>query len=239
MRASSLAHGYTCLSPFLSPPGLGQSPNRLLLRQDEIVPSDDFELLFPEEEGNTILEAKGLGDIDGPSSTVSQWDHGRLPRACWEMATSEGPDRYIGGECTVAGIEVYNVTYNDCDEPWIVCRCPEAEDNLDTVVADLGRLPVAARENVRYVVMAPNNTSPDTVELEGAALYWAGDLLIYGNWSSVGLFVHEVAHNLDFWVATDKEDTLFSSEWSCRFCSSVPFRLLTRSRHSGLARRRR
>jgi hypothetical protein len=37
--------------------------------------------------------------------------------------------------------------------------------------------------------------------LEGQSIYWQGDLIIYGNWSSVGLFVHEATHNMDWWIA--------------------------------------
>lgn len=42
-------------------------------------------------------------------------------------------------------------------------------------------------------------------ELEGSAVWWEGDLIIYGNWSSVGLFVHEVSHTLDYFVSGNEE----------------------------------
>lgn len=63
------------------------------------------------------------------------------------------------------------------------------------------QLPVRARSVVRYVVMSDHEYIDGQSALEGQSIYWQGDLIIYGNWSSVGLFVHETTHNMDWWIA--------------------------------------
>ena len=30
------------------------------------------------------------------------------------------------GKCSKANMKAVRVTYNDCDKPWVLCRCPDA-----------------------------------------------------------------------------------------------------------------
>jgi hypothetical protein len=75
------------------------------------------------------------------------------------------------------------------------------------------QLPVLARDNVNHVMMSEHTSVDGRDELEGISLYTQGDLVIYGNWSSVGLFVHESTHNLDWWIAGEGE-RMYSGEFS-------------------------
>jgi hypothetical protein len=68
------------------------------------------------------------------------------------------------------------------------------------------QLPVRARDYVRYVIMSDHKRLEGVYELEGSAVWWEGDLVIYGNWSSVGLFVHEVSHTLDYFVSGEEDE---------------------------------
>ncbi|KAM5344299.1 hypothetical protein ACJ41O_012836 [Fusarium nematophilum] len=213
MRKTDLAHGLTCVLPFSNP--LLQSRASSTGTQDGQSPSEDlYELFGDDVEGVGYLEDDGLDSLPSVNSEIAQWDAGRIPQACWNVTQAKGEDDFVGGSCPLSKLEVYNVTYDDCSDPWVFCRCSDANDNLETVVSDFGRLPVAARDNVRHVILSAKYESKDLGELQAVALYWDGDLVIYRNWTTVGLLVHEVSHSLDYWVATD-EESMYSEtqEW--------------------------
>ncbi|KAJ7909066.1 hypothetical protein B0H13DRAFT_2494232 [Mycena leptocephala] len=69
-------------------------------------------------------------------------DLSELPGAC---ASYVGP----GKECTTNLIAT-NVTFEDCGDPFIVCRCADATMSMDTVLDRLGRVPIGLR---RYVAL--------------------------------------------------------------------------------------
>lgn len=188
--------GLTCVAPLAS----------LLGRQDISQPDQDLPELFPEEEsGTNSLEDQGFSDwpeAGGPRLT--KWEEaGRMPEGCYQTIMGEGN---IGGTCDLATLEVYDVHFDDCeDQPWTICRCSTADKDINKLVEDLGQLPVYARDYVRYVVMSDHVMIDGQSALEAISLYTQGDLVIYGNWSSVGLFVHETTHTLDYWVAGEGE----------------------------------
>lgn len=188
--------GLTCVAPLAN----------LLRRQDESVPNQNVTELFPDDEnGTNSLEDQGFSDWPLPDDRLTKWNEsGRLPEACFQVVAGEGN---VAGTCDLAKMEVYDVKYDDCDQPWTICRCADADKDINQLVTDLGQLPVGARDYVRYVVMSDHMMVDGQSSLEGISLYTEGDLVIYGNWSSVGLFVHEVAHTLDWFVAGDGEES--------------------------------
>ena len=194
--------GISCLLPV----------SRLLARQDQEVsqPDQDLDVLFPGN-GTNQLENQGFSDFPHPDFEITKWDAGRMPEACFQMASD---DTIKAGRCSIPDMEVYDVLYEDCDMPWIVCRCNDADEDVERLATDLGQLPVLARDNVNHVMMSEHTSVDGRDELEGISLYTQGDLVIYGNWSSVGLFVHESTHNLDWWIAGEGERMYSeSSEW--------------------------
>lgn len=48
-------------------------------------------------------------------------------------------------------MQVFNVTYTDCDEPWVFCRHREPPNSQLDLVRQFGRLPVKMRNYVRHV----------------------------------------------------------------------------------------
>lgn len=187
--------GLTCATPLLN----------LLARQEISAPDEDLPELFPvEESGTNTLEDEGFSDFPEPGGNstgprIEQWDAGRIPEGCAQAIDEPG---IVGGRCPFDELEVYDVYYEDCEQqPWTICRCSTNEGDMDRLVEDLGQLPVGARDYVRYVIMSDDYMIDGQSAYEGMALYEIGDLIIFGNWSSVGLFVHESTHVLDYHVA--------------------------------------
>lgn len=118
MRHSNL----TCLGPL----------THLLARQDIPVPDQTEPELFPNDNGTNILEGLGLSELPHPDSNVTLWEPGRIPQACVEISGD------VAGECDLTQMEVYDVVYEDCSEPWVICRCSDADENVDRLVQDLG-----------------------------------------------------------------------------------------------------
>lgn len=111
------------------------SLSNLVTRQTLNSPDPDTPELFDNIEGANVLEDLGLGDLPRVSSRIRQWEEGRIPSACYDLITE--PD-LLGGACDAERTEVYEVTYDDCEEPWVICRCQDADDDVDRLVTDLG-----------------------------------------------------------------------------------------------------
>jgi hypothetical protein len=47
-------------------------------------------------------------------------------------------DTIKAGRCSIPDMEVYDVLYEDCDRPWIVCRCNDADEDVERLATDLG-----------------------------------------------------------------------------------------------------
>ncbi|KAI8632745.1 hypothetical protein F5Y19DRAFT_471915 [Xylariaceae sp. FL1651] len=52
--------------------------------------------------------------LKGPNFTINHWELGYIPLECKTRGEEEG--------FVAADFEVFNVTYTDCDDPWIMCR---------------------------------------------------------------------------------------------------------------------
>jgi hypothetical protein len=199
MRVSK---GLTCLPPLA---------NLLTRQSDQDAPDQDLEELFTEDEGTNALNDQGLSGWPIPSHNVTKWESGPFPEGCYNITSGQGN---VAGSCDVREMDVYDIRYDDCAQPWTICRCPEAaNEDINVLVTDLGQLPVRARDYVRYIVLSDHMMVDGQSSLEGISLYWDGDLVVYGNWSSVALIVHETAHNLDFWVS-GRGEAMYSGMFS-------------------------
>lgn len=103
-------------------------------------------------------------------------DLSELPGAC---ASYVGP----GKECTTNLIAT-NVTFEDCGDPFIVCRCADATMSMDTVLDRLGRVPIGLRRYVGAVVVL-NDTEPHAYTLTN------GDIHLFGD-CAMDTWIHEV-----------------------------------------------
>ncbi|KAH7304186.1 hypothetical protein B0I35DRAFT_153388 [Stachybotrys elegans] len=206
MHSSVFTQGITGLLPLL----VRYPDHSLKARQDVPRPSDDITALFPRDNSSAVLEGAGLNDLPEINGTLSRWDDGLVPRSCADILQfSEA--RLVGGNCSVDNLVVYNLTYADCSDPWVLCQCPEAANVLDASVANFGRLPVATRENVRSLILSPEHSFTGEGQVLGAAFPPQGDLVMYGNRSNITVFLHEAAHILDY-TLTSRVDTVYSEQ---------------------------
>ncbi|KAK6535478.1 hypothetical protein TWF694_001934 [Orbilia ellipsospora] len=116
-------------------------------------------------------------------NTVVQWPAGSLPNSCAVQMAARG--------CAASHVQVYNVTYSDCDRPWVFCRCDYAPVPIGRTADVFGRLPVHMRSMVRHPMIVPNPdgqcccASPDN-----------GDLMVAGD-CQIPTFAHEIGHLID------------------------------------------
>ncbi|KAJ6543563.1 hypothetical protein DFH09DRAFT_37652 [Mycena vulgaris] len=195
---------FGCLLFFpLTPPVTARSP---LLEFSE-VPEPSL-ALRPQATGYDFdLEA----DLPAASSTLSQLPV--LPANCAQFV---GP----GKECTT-NMAAMAVTYEDCGDPFTVCRCDNANMTMDTAVDRLGRVPVGLRRFIGSVLILENVTEAYT-DLSSGDIHLSGDC-------NMDVWVHEATHAFDFrkgssnspsssqaWAQAITDDTCAPDQYSLR-----------------------
>ncbi|KAH8915617.1 hypothetical protein BT69DRAFT_865989 [Atractiella rhizophila] len=116
------------------------------------------------------------------------------PQQCLEYGVSFIEKRYCNG--TMAAI---NVTYNDCEMPWTICRCDDAPMSFDTLIRQFGRLPVNLRDYVKYLV-AFNGPRSGFSDRNNMVMF--GDM---SDESGLTVFAHEAGHDIDQGVSASAE----------------------------------
>ncbi|KAJ7107049.1 hypothetical protein C8R44DRAFT_805162 [Mycena epipterygia] len=94
-----------------------------------------------------------------------------------------------GQECTT-NMTATNVYFEDCGDPFTVCRCADATMSMGTVVDRLGRVPVGLRRYVGVVVVL-EDTEPHAYTLTNGDIHFFGDC-------AMDTWVHEATHSFDF-----------------------------------------
>ncbi len=87
--------------------------------------------------------------------TATKWTTGKYPRNCYDKAREVIGDSSKLPKCQFRDLEVYDVKYNDCltgRDPWVVCRCANAELSLEEIIEGMGTVPTGARSNVLHIV---------------------------------------------------------------------------------------
>jgi hypothetical protein len=54
-----------------------------------------------------------------------------LPKVCYDAAKNDK-------RCDVTNYEVFDITYDDCDDPWTVCRCKDSPMPTKNIAEQLG-----------------------------------------------------------------------------------------------------
>lgn len=102
-------------------------------------------------------------------TNITQWPSLTAPRQCWDVMTQWGPPwgkRNGSAFCTAPMLHVYNVTYSDCDTPWVMCACEDAEDTFPSWKTTWTRAPVEMRSWASTLILvnsgpgAPTATYP-------------------------------------------------------------------------------
>ncbi|KAL4886637.1 hypothetical protein BJY04DRAFT_178054 [Aspergillus karnatakaensis] len=140
-------------------------------------------------------------------ATYEQWEFGWLPARCHDVAESwENQDPY--------DMEVFNVTYEDCAQPWVMCRHKEAQLTLDQMIDNFGRLPVRMRNLVRTQLAFPRNDG----SLVAYAFTDLGDIVYTGDlYPFIRFWFHEVGHIRDRNVNAAAGDYSASDAWLAEY----------------------
>ncbi|KAL3476730.1 hypothetical protein BJX99DRAFT_227225 [Aspergillus californicus] len=133
--------------------------------------TDDLDYLL---EGNAA-------NLPTVNSQIAVWESGWIPKDCKDIAEGE--------DLTATDFEVFQVQYDDCDDPWLICRHTEAESDIFTVAETFGKLPVRIRDWVRQILVLPGANSAFAVN---------GNVAFFGTTGgNVDVMIHESAHGLD------------------------------------------
>ncbi|KAJ7623907.1 hypothetical protein DFH06DRAFT_1104662 [Mycena polygramma] len=100
---------------------------------------------------------------------------------------------YVGGtesECP-SSMAATAVTYEDCGDAFIVCRCDNANMTMDTIVDRLARVPVGLRRFIGTVLALGSNVTEAYTDLS------TGDIHSFGD-CAMDTWIHEATHTFDY-----------------------------------------
>ncbi|EJD39252.1 hypothetical protein AURDEDRAFT_146643 [Auricularia subglabra TFB-10046 SS5] len=97
--------------------------------------------------------------------------------------------KYAKDHCDPEKLEARQVWYEDCDESWTLCRCPDANMSLDEMQDRFATVPVG----IRSYVGAALATHADGC----SAVCYNGEFVRFHGDCGVTVFLHESGHALD------------------------------------------
>ncbi|TLD08452.1 uncharacterized protein PgNI_07194 [Pyricularia grisea] len=120
--------------------------------------------------------------LRNPGYRIKQWPRGVISQGCKDLAGREGLDPEV--------ITTYEVLYGDCSIPWLLCRHPDSKTSIETFALRFGQVPVRMRQFTKEALFVPDKSTH---------AYALGNQLVFFNQvESVGVYLHEVAHTVDF-----------------------------------------
>ncbi|KAH7105314.1 hypothetical protein BKA62DRAFT_689303 [Auriculariales sp. MPI-PUGE-AT-0066] len=111
-----------------------------------------------------------------------------------------------GDHCSADKIQAVSVKYNDCDVPWTLCRCDDANMSMDTMVDRFGSLPPGVRSYVGAAL---------AVQADNPSAGSSGDFITFNGECGVSVFLHEAGHSLDQGTSPSQEWTDALGQSSC------------------------
>ncbi|KZV87221.1 hypothetical protein EXIGLDRAFT_773877 [Exidia glandulosa HHB12029] len=115
------------------------------------------------------------------AKTVSRSNKVAVPQMCKDWAKD--------AKCVMDKLEARRVKYDDCDEPWTICRCGYATMSMDTLEARWARVPPGIR-SYTGTILATGAKGCSAVNINGQFIRFHGDC-------SESVFIHEAGHSLD------------------------------------------
>ena len=82
-----------------------------------------------------------LNNLHPTHSVWDYWGAGWIPQACKDFA--------VGHKLNPSDFTIFNVHYDDCSEPWIMCRHKDTHASEIDMIDIFGRMPVHTRSYVR------------------------------------------------------------------------------------------
>lgn len=98
--------------------------------------------------------------------------------------------------CDEADVEAREVTYGDCDTPWILCRCKQSNMTMDDIMMKFGYVPPGIRSYVGGLIAIP---------APAASAYIAGGFIVFSSDCVIPVFIHESSHATDQGVSSSQD----------------------------------
>ncbi|KAL8870958.1 MAG: hypothetical protein Q9174_003117 [Haloplaca sp. 1 TL-2023] len=140
---------------------------------------------------------------------MDKWGPGWIPQWCKDTAKERN--------FNPADITTWNVHYDDCKEPWIMCHHKSSPSPILNLVDTFGRLPVKTRQYVRHIITLPAEN--------GWAYNANGNIAFFGTTlTNLNVHLHESAHSLDLQNAYKDKPLHSSQKWLSEYAqdSKVP-----------------
>ncbi|OTB07413.1 hypothetical protein M426DRAFT_8786 [Hypoxylon sp. CI-4A] len=180
-----------------TPPGAVQNPDAL----PAISPPFDY---------NGAIETGLQEHLPSTPWVLAHLDGGKIPKDCKDRAQASGYN--------YTDMDIFQVYYEDCGEPWTMCRLKDAKVDAISMAETFGKMPLGMREYNRHVIQLKGK------DLPGAAAVSAGDTIAISEDSwHIWVFAHEMSHSLDSHVPVpgvtpDGQGGLsISQEWASQF----------------------
>ena len=120
---------------------------------------------------------------------VTKWAPDWILHECKQFAQREN--------FSAEDIETYNVKYDDCAMPWILCRHKNSPDPPRHFFENFGRIPVRARSYVRGAISFPAPLSGSGYNSNDMIAVFTKDDFDHHNLGSFEVLLHETGHSLD------------------------------------------
>ncbi|KAI1760306.1 hypothetical protein GGR53DRAFT_526292 [Hypoxylon sp. FL1150] len=119
--------------------------------------------------------------------TIDFFTKGEIPEDCKREAEQRN---YISTD-----FDVFKVYYEDCDQPWIMCRekDADAEVDADEMATNFGKMPLGMREFIKHVMVVRPEGLPGA-----SAINYMNTIIIAANSYHLRTFAHEISHSLDW-----------------------------------------
>ncbi|KAK8085660.1 hypothetical protein PG997_006931 [Apiospora hydei] len=130
----------------------------------------------------TGFEPLLIANLPETKYNISVWARGWIPSDCNGYADSHN--------VSAADFIIYQVQYNDCGDPWIMCYHKDSEASIENIAKQFGRIPIQMREWVKHVVTIPDKMGWAYMDKGNTVFMRPTD-------SMVTTMIHETAHAVD------------------------------------------
>jgi hypothetical protein len=155
---------------------------------------------------DTLLDPGMRNVMRNTSYTISIWNNNLIPSDCKDLVEGQN---FQGSPLSGADVEVFNVTYTDCDLPWVMCRHKDSPGDNDMMAQTFGQLPVRMRSYLRHMISIPGQRSAFSTGQNTVLVDTAID--------SITIYGHEVGHSLDGHAFAGFPDGFSGKLFSCLF----------------------
>lgn len=140
------------------------------------------------------------------NGTVHYWDSGWILDDCKKIAAIQN--------LSAADIQTFDVYYEDCKSPWILCRHKDSPDPIDHFFEIFSRIPVRARSHVKGAISLPGSKNNYAFNHNNYLVI----VNVPNALSNISVYLHETGHSLDVNAYADSKPRLSnSSRWDAEY----------------------